>query len=385
MADMFPTSFIASLPLNYGYAKPDSTKPWQRPINDLIVQSVRNELKQIMKYWLDKGADGFRIDMAASLVRNDPDGSGLRELWQSYRRWLDESYPEAILISEWCSPRQAIDAGFDIDFLIHFGESAYNVLLGTPWGADSHADKSHHPPVFFDREGKGDIQRFLKSYLPHYQETKSRGYISLPTGNHDFPRQRIGRDERDLRVIQAMLFTMPGVPFIYYGDEIGMRYLENLPSKEGSYKNRTGSRTPMQWDRSRNAGFSQAAAKLLYLPVDGTSDAPSAADQESNPDSLLNHARRLLKLRADHKALGNTGDFKPIYAVKNRYPFVYERSSGTQRFWIAINPADQKISISLPQVKNIEVMNAQDCAIIRSGKSSKLTMGPVSFGIFKVE
>ncbi len=377
--------FYCQPALNYGYAKPEITKPWQRGVSDPAVQAVRLELKKIMQFWLDKGADGFRIDMAASLVRGDPDGTGLRQLWQYYRSWLDESYPEAVLISEWCSPRQAIDAGFDIDFLIHFNESAYNVLLGTPWGADSHAHKSHHPPFFFDRSGKGDIKRFLKSYLPHYIYTKSRGYISLPTGNHDFPRQRVGREERDLRVIQAMLLMMPGVPFIYYGDEIGMRYLDNLPAKEGSYKNRTGSRTPMQWDRSRNAGFSTAPAKKLYLPVDTATDAPNVNAQESDPQSLLNFCRRLLTLRRSNDALGNSGDFKVIFAEKNTYPFVFERSNQRERYWIAINPSAQSVNARLPMLKSASTVEQLDARITLDKKSSALSMGPVSFGIFKVD
>jgi maltose alpha-D-glucosyltransferase/alpha-amylase len=69
-----------------------------------------------------------------------------------------------------------------------------------------------------------------------------------------------------LRVIFAMLLTLPGVPFLYYGDEIGMRYLENLTAKEGSFQNRTGSRTAMQWTSGRNLGFSTGPAKSSTCP-----------------------------------------------------------------------------------------------------------------------
>ena len=60
--------------------------------------------------------------------------------------------------------------------------------------------------------------------------------------------------------------TMPGIPFVYYGDEIGMEYIPDMPSKEGGFT-RTGSRTPMQWKKGKNAGFSDGAKELLYLPV----------------------------------------------------------------------------------------------------------------------
>lgn len=77
---------------------------------------------------------------------------------------------------------------------------------------------------------------------------------------------------------------MPGAPFIYYGDEIGMRYVEGLKSVEGGY-NRTGSRSPMQWDDSTNAGFSSAPASDLYITMDPGKDRPTAKAQMADPDS----------------------------------------------------------------------------------------------------
>ncbi len=379
----FLTNFFHFQPaLNYGYAKPDPKKKWQLPVSDPSVQAVRRELRKIMKFWLDLGADGFRVDMAASLVRGDADGEGIRDLWRSYRTWLDECHPEAVLIAEWCNPRRTIEAGFDIDFMIHFGEPAYNALLGTPWAL--RADAAHWPPVFFDREGKGDIRRFLDNYLLHYRATRGRGYISLPTGNHDFPRHRRAREERDLRVIYAMLFTIPGIPFLYYGDEIGMRYLENLTSKEGSYQNRTGTRTPMQWRRGRNAGFSTAPASRLYLPIDPAPDAPTVEEQERDPDSLLNLTRSLLALRRTHPALGNVGAFRPVHAEKGKVPFVYERSLGRDRFWIAINPTSRKLRLALPALKSTETVLALEADLTSASRAAVLSMAPVSFGIFRV-
>ncbi|MDD5200232.1 MAG: alpha-amylase family glycosyl hydrolase [Terrimicrobiaceae bacterium] len=377
-----PNFFSFQPALNYGYAKPDPAKKWQLPISDPAVQAVRRELGKIMKFWLDLGADGFRVDMAASLVRGDADGRGIRELWRSYRQWLDKDYPEAVLIAEWCNPRRTIGAGFDIDFLIHFGEPAYNALLGTPWGANG--EPAHRPPVFFDRKGRGDIRRFLDNYLPHYRATRGRGYISLPTGNHDFPRHRRGREERDQRVIYAMLFTMPGVPFLYYGDEIGMRYIENLTAREGSYANRTGTRTPMQWRRGRNAGFSTAPSSQLYLPVDPAPDAPNVEQQERDPKSLLNLTRRFLALRLDHPALGNLGGFRPIHAKAKKYPFVYERFLRGERFWIAINPTERAIKVALPAIESAETVEALDAELTAGSRKSDLLMEPVSFGIFRI-
>ena len=83
-----------------------------------------------MKFWLDLGADGFRVDLASSLIRNDPNHEGITALWGYYRSWLNREHPDAVLISEWSNPTVAIPAGFNIDFLLQFGEPAYAFLIG---------------------------------------------------------------------------------------------------------------------------------------------------------------------------------------------------------------------------------------------------------------
>ena len=75
------------------------------------------------------GCDGFRVDMAGSLVKNDPDGLGTIRLWQTIRPFLDKEFPEAAMVSEWGEPDKSLQAGFDMDFLLHFGPSHYNDLF----------------------------------------------------------------------------------------------------------------------------------------------------------------------------------------------------------------------------------------------------------------
>lgn len=82
-------------------------------------------IQDIMDFWLGLGADGFRVDMAGSLVKEDPDHYWTKLLWQQVRAHLDETYPEAVLVSEWGDPEEALHAGFDMDFLLHFGPSHY--------------------------------------------------------------------------------------------------------------------------------------------------------------------------------------------------------------------------------------------------------------------
>jgi len=360
--------------LNFGYNNPDPAKPWELPPEHPTCLATRAELRDIMKFWLDLGCDGLRVEMANSLIKGGSDPEPLRRLWQGFRAWLERDYPEAVLVSEWSNPIEAINAGFHIDFMIHFGEPAYTHLVGSP---NEIRGKSRIPHVFFERSGEGDIRLFLDNYLKNYTATAGRGYISLPTGNHDFQRPRRGREFDELKVLYAMLFTMPGVPFLYYGDEIGMRNLAGLAEKEGSMW-RTGNRTPMQWTADApNLGFSTAPADQLYLPVDPADDAPTVAAQTDRPDSLLELTRALIALRKNHPALGNSSSFRPLYAETGRYPFVYERADDSGRFAIAINPGEPTCSIDVPGLRHAEFMMRQDATL----SGSKLSLGPVSFAI----
>ena len=125
---------------------------------------------------------------------------------------------------------------------------------------------------------------------------------------------------------------MPGAPFIYYGDEIGMAY-RWIPTKEGGY-HRTGSRTPMQWDESANLGFSTAAKENLYLPVDPNPGNATVAAQEADPDSMLNHVRKVLALRKAHPDLGNYTPFEVVYAREGDKLMVCKRGE----YLLAVNP-----------------------------------------------
>ncbi len=378
-----PNFFPFQPALNYGYGRPDSKEPWQLPTTDPACIAVREELRKIMKFWLDLGADGFRVDMAASLIRNDEGNKEISALWHYYRSWLDREYPEAVLISEWSDPAVAIPAGFHIDSLLQF-RKPYQILLGPESRLDGDARVPH---AFFERAGGGDIKVFIDEYLRYYTLTKSLGYISIPTGNHDTPRPTWGRTEPDVRTIFAMLLTMPGVPFVYYGDEIGMRYLPETPNKEGATLGevrRSGSRTPMQWSKEKNAGFSTAPAEKLYLPIDSAESRPDVATEEGEPSSMLNFTRALLKLRREHPALANSADFQPLYAEKNKYPFVYLRLAGAERILVAINPAAKACTAPLGEIirfKSLRPLLVQGAAF----RDDCLEMDPVSFGIFGLE
>jgi glycosidase len=325
-------NFFSTEPaLNYGFGC--VTESWQLPCTHPDCLATRNAIKDIMRFWLDKGCDGFRVDMAGSLVKNDDDKSATADIWHDVRAMLDRDYPEAVLVSEWSDPGQALRCGFHADFYLDHEDNGYHALF-------RRRDPATGEPLgFFSRQGKGDISLFVADYLRRYRDSTNYGYISFITGNHDTPRMRRTYDEAELKLAYAFIFTMPGVPFLYYGDEIGMRYVENLVSKEGGY-NRTGSRTPMQWSKGPNCGFSDAPAYKLYLPVDPGADAPTVEAQAKDPLSLLNTVTQVIHLRHANVDLQADGPFAVLYAQKGAYPFVYRRGG----LIVTVNPSGHPAS-----------------------------------------
>ena len=372
--------------LNYGFANPDPRFPWQQPVDAPGPQAVRQEMKNIMKFWLDMGADGFRVDMAASLVKLDPGHRMTAQFWQDVRQWLDQQYPQAALVSEWSNPSEAIPAGFHMDFTLHFGMTGYTGLFRKPFRS-SFQGGDRYGWSYFDVSGHGNIRQFLDEYLPHYQKTKDQGYICIPSGNHDIsPRLANGRSVQDLKVAFLFLLTMPGVPYIYYGDEIGMRFVEGLPSKEGSYY-RTGSRTPMQWDGAPNAGFSTVPAEALYLPIDSLPGRPDVASQQSDPASLLNTVRKLIELRKAHPALCARGLFEPVFAEAGHSLFVYRRTQGSEDILVALNPARDPVEVRLPAGlinKLPQVLYGHPGAFTQEGNDWILRLPGVSGGVYQL-
>jgi len=331
--------------LNYGFANPDPAQPWQQPVDAPGPSKVRQELKNIMRYWLEMGASGFRVDMASSLVKGDFGNRQVSQLWREVREWLDAEFPEACLVSEWGVPSDAIPAGFHVDFTIPFGMPGYTALLRKPYGPGPGTDP--YGFSFFDQRGHGNIMEFFDQYLYHYRNTVGKGFIAIPTGNHDInPRLSKGRTMDELKLVFLFILTMPGVPFIYYGDEIGMRSFD-LPSKEGGYT-RTGARTPMQWSGALNAGFSTTAPGRLYLPIDASPDRPTVESQEQDPDSLLQHVRKLVAIRKSHPALQASAPFEVLFAQPGVYPLVFQRSGAEGTFIIAVNPSAQVVQAHLP-------------------------------------
>ncbi|MBQ9065317.1 MAG: glycosylase [Blautia sp.] len=352
--------------LNYGFHK--VTKPWQLPENHPEALATREAMKDVMRFWLSHGCDGFRVDMAASLVKNDDEKkSGTSAVWRDIRRMLELEYPDAAMVSEWSNPPLALRAGYDMDFYLNERGNGYSTLIRD---YQNHDGEDHS---YFKKDAGGNINRFLDQYLTWYEDTKDKGYISLLSCNHDTLRPRYNLDEEELKLAYAFIYTLPGVPFLYYGDEIGMKYLD-IPTKEGGYF-RTGSRTPMQWSKSANLGFSTGNSEDLYLPVDPSEDAPTVEAQEADPSSLLNTVKAILKLRHDHEDLQADAPFAVICSEPGR-PLVYRRGN----LILAVNPDGnaKEVKTDLGKAENIFTLGTAEY------KEGTLSLGAQSFAVFNV-
>lgn len=329
----YMTNFFWFQPsLNFGFA--EKKYAWQFRYDDERLLPLHNEFLDIMRFYLDMGADGFRVDMAPSIVKDDPTRECTAKVWQKLFGQIRKEYPEVLFVSEWGQPAYSVGkAGYDIDFFTHCFSDGYNRLFRKePW-TNIYYDEGDS---FFRKAGKGEAKTFFDYFYKNWNEAKKTGYVCVVSSNHDLPRIAYKRDEEELKVCYAFLLSLPCIPLIYYGDEIGMDYNPDV-SKDGGYK-RTGSRTPMQWTDGKNAGFSTTDGEL-YLPIGDKKI--NAEDQEKRPDSLMNAIKEILKVRKQTPQLCADD---PMELISDTYPLIYTRGE-KEKILIALNPSDREYTI----------------------------------------
>jgi alpha-glucosidase len=328
--------------LNFGWARLPDDEPWRDAIDAPGPCRNRQALRDIIAFWLDRGVAGFRVDMAFSLVKDD---AGLVEtvaLWRELRAWLTVTYSDAVLIPEGLEPRTGGSFGFDADFfLVIFPQHASlfdNGAAGRlPWRTHQHC--------YFDAAGLGSARPFIDAYNQARNGHPDR-LVVMASADHDYDRMSSGpRVGAQLPPAYTFLFTWGTVPGLYYGDEVGMRYLPDAPDVEGAVcnpaYNRAGCRTPMQWDRSANAGFSPAEPEQLYLPIDPDPNRPNVAAQLDDPDALIHHVRAMIALRRAEPALGPHSSTRVLH---DGYPLAYVRGD---ELLVVINPSGAPVELDL--------------------------------------
>jgi len=366
----------------HAFLKEQPDLNWRNP-------ELREAIYGAMRFWFDRGVDGFRIDVLWHMIKHSdfPDNpanpSYTPAMGEMHRvlqlhstdqpevhgiaadmRAIADDYQERVLIGEIYLP---------VERLMHYyGREAPEVhlpfnfqLIDAPWDARS-------------------LARLIADYeaaLP------SGGWPNWVLGNHDRPRVAAKLGEAQARVAAMLLLTLRGTPTIYYGDEIGLADVPIPPdevqdprelNEPGLGLGRDPVRTPMPWDGSPNAGFGSDAP---WLPLNADWPQRNVAAQAADSGSMLNLHRALLALRRDHAAL-SIGDFLPVECDGD--VLAYERRHRDDRLLIALNLGAREQAFLAPHpVRSVLLSTCNGEASQPSG--TRITLAPNEGLILRLE
>jgi alpha-glucosidase len=330
----------------HAYCREQPDLNWRHP-------PVREAMRGVLRFWLDRGVDGFRIDALRQLVEDE--------------RWRDNPPnpdhdprrgPYDALLPEYTADRPET---LEMTALMRRVADAYpeRVLIGELYLSIDRL------MAYYGREGSGVHLPsnfhliFVQWRAPSVADLVTRYEAALPAGawpnwvlgNHDRSRvaSRIGRAQA--RVAAMLLLTLRGTPTLYYGDEIGMQdvavppglaqdpWEKNVP---GLGLGRDPERAPMQWEATENAGFTTGRP---WLPLAPDAAVVNVARQRDDPGSMLGLHRRLLALRRERPAL-SIGAYEIVEVTGDT--FVYRREAGADRCLVALNFAPTPHDVRVP-------------------------------------
>ena len=311
---------------------------------------VRQEVLRIVDYWLEMGMDGMRLDAIPYLFERDgSNGENLPEshqFLQDVRRHVEERFPHRMLLAEanqWPEDAAAyFGTGDECHMAFHFPVMPRLYLALRMEDRFPIVDILAQTPAIPDTCQwalflRNHDELTLEMVTDEERDFMYQVYTEDPEARINLGIRRrlaplLQNNRRRIELMNALLFSLPGTPVIYYGDEIGMG--DNIYLGD-----RDGVRTPMQWSADRNAGFSVANRQRLYLPVildpEYHYEAVNVAIQEANPQSLLNWMRRIIALRKKHPAFGR-GSFQ-LLAPDNRRVLAFVREHGDERILVVAN------------------------------------------------
>lgn len=310
---------------------------------------VAAAMLDVMRFWLDRGVDGFRVDAIAHLVedalfRDEPPARDYAphlpeysQLEHIYTRDLPETHAFIREMRKLCDSY----AGERVVIT-----EAYLPLaqLMTYYGSAAAAEA--HLPFNFQLIHTGWQAAAIADTVGRYEASLPEGaWPNWVLGNHDRPRLASRVGEGQARVAAMLLLTLRGTPTLYYGDELGMvdipvpPHLVQDPAElrePGKGQGRDPERSPMQWDASVNAGFTLPGARP-WLPVAADASERNVEKQSDEAESMLALYRSLLALRRKEPALA-IGTYRVLEAT--REVFAFERQSGSERLVVALNFSD---------------------------------------------
>ncbi|MBI2430838.1 MAG: alpha-glucosidase C-terminal domain-containing protein [Candidatus Levybacteria bacterium] len=315
---------------------------------------VQAAMEKVLEFWMHRGVDGFRSDAAYHLIKDDqlrdnpanPTYKGAKNSYNSLIHTYSQGRPEALdTMNTFCSilglhrdKYMVSEAYLDIPEMTKLYKACSNGL---------------HAPFNFNLISLPWDAKLIRNHIDDFEASLSKNdWPNYVLGNHDRPRvvSRIG--EKRARLLAMLLFTLRGMPFVYYGEEIGMK---NIDIPEDLQKdlfgnlladNRDGERTPMQWDDSANAGFSNAKP---WLPVGEKYKDVNVEKELDDSLSMVHLYRRLIHYRTNSHVLLH-GSYRSLDLGDN-HVFAYLRELSDEKILVILNFSKDEESVFFPYQK----------------------------------
>ena len=330
----------------HAFLKQQPDLNWRNP-------EVRAAMHQVMRFWLKRGVDGFRVDASAvlaedTLLRNDPPNPDAddRPPPEANLRAFSDDRPETLA---WAAEFRSVLDEFPGRVLLAEVQTAEG-RLGGFYGDAVHP--RYHMPLNYRLIGTAWDSPSLNAGIDTYlRQLPEGGWPNWAQGSHDKPRVRSRVGPGQAANAAMLLFTLPGTPIFYAGDEIGMADIP-IPPEEvvdplekqvpGWGLNRDPHRAPFRWDAGRNAGFTTGEP---WLPIGPDLKGWNVADQKADPRSLLQLYRRLIALRQTLPTLQH-GRYEP--EVLDQKVLSFRRISPGRTLLIALNLTPEARRIPAP-------------------------------------
>ena len=396
--------------LHYFTAKqPDLN--WENP-------KVREDVYSVMRFWLDKGIDGFRMDVIPLISKP----AGLPDLTPEQLKAPPNAYANGPHLAEYLREMNR-------DVLSKYGAMTVGEATGTTLAqTDSLVDdRRHELDMIFNFDavllrhpdfgppqlGPWSLPALKAIYDSHATVLTKHEWDTVFLSNHDNPRvvSTFGDDSPAMRVssaklLETVVLTLRGTPFLYEGDELGMT---DYPFKKladyndvaikNAYKaevetgkvpaatflaerakiTRDNARTPMQWDSSAEAGFTSGTHP--WLAVNPNYKEINAAGEESDPASVLNYVRALIKLRA-HTLAFVYGDYQDL-DPQNEKIYAYTRTLGEKKYLVVENFSSSPVTYTLPNGLKAATLLLSDIPGSREAKVFTLNLAPWESRIYE--
>jgi len=350
-----------------------------------------------MQFWLDLGIDGFRTDAVPYLYeREDTNCENLPEthiFLKKLRAFMDKYYPGRVLLCEanqWPEDvRPYFGDGDEFHMGFHFpvmprifmaihsgdGTPVVDILKRTPTIPENCqwcTFLRNHDELTLEMVTEEERQWMWQEYAP-----EPRMRLNLGIRRRLAP--LLGNDRRKIELANSLLFTLPGSPIVYYGDEIGMG--DNIWLTD-----RNGVRTPMQWNTDLHGGFSKADAEDLYAPVIDDDvfgyEKVNVDAQRTDPNSLYHTIKTMIAAKKQSAALQN-GNFEWIEGHGNKSILAYLRSSERNNVLVVQNLSseEQTVTLSMPQdaQKKVTDILKKNVFTVTEDSNLTLTMQPYEY------